>query len=195
MIRDETSVSTLADNWPYAFQDPTENEAFRTLLTTFAEDVARLDRAINAVYENRFIESATGRELAKLGSVVGVTRRAGEDDETLRYRVRLSMAVAASTGTAEDIEAVIDAAFGADALDKIGVETSADTPELLFLIPPQKIDAIPISQARVGDRLNQAMPAGTGVQVISDEDVFTFRSDAADAEDYEAGFGEGVWTN
>ncbi|TKX52800.1 hypothetical protein EXE42_15370, partial [Halorubrum sp. SP3] len=153
-----TSIATLADNWPYSFQDPTRNTELRTLLSAFVEDFQLVNQSITELHTNQYIDTATGQELANLGAAIGLTREDGESDASFRYRLQVGMAVAASDGTAADIESVMAVAFGEDALDSITVEVATDAPELLFIVDPQRIDQVPISKDRLERRLTEAMP-------------------------------------
>jgi hypothetical protein len=204
-----TDLDTLRDRWPYGFQYiengyvgygtaygtqySVDNDTFHSYLLAFLRSIDDLNDTIADLYHERFIASATDEELEKLARPLGVTREAGESDDDFRYRVQLRLAVATSNGTPEDIETVVERALSDAAVDSTSVEVAPSTPELRFLVDAQYIDDVPISEARLETLLERAMPAGTGIDLVT-EDVFTFAETDADAPSYGAGFGEGVWS-
>ena len=189
-----TETPDLVESWPYTFQQIETDSPLYEYLSIYATELARLDAFIDELYEQRFIETATGVELTQLGAPLGVKRRADETDEQFRYRLKLRKAVASSNGTAEDIRGIITQAFDDDATSEITVGVVEDAPVLLFIIPPDLLADVPITSSQLSATLNSAMPCGSGVQIVSGDDIFTFYEDDTDAASYEAGFGEGVWT-
>lgn len=191
----EPTLTDVRENWPYGFQYINPDSRLGEWLGVFVTELQSVSTDIQAVRDSHFIADADLPELTKIARTVGIAPEQGESVEQFRYRLRLELAVASSDGTASDMEAILQAAFGEEALDTITVNVAPDSPELLFLIDPQYIQDSPYPQSRIASLLRRGMPAGTDVQIISDNDVFTFRSDPANANDYEAGFDEGVWTN
>lgn len=160
-----TDTLSLVKRWPYGFQHIGSDDDLYDYLGAYATELQQIDVFIDELYEERFLESATGRELEKLAGEVGVTREEGETDDSLRYRALLRKAVAASSGTPSDIEGILRVAFDEETLDEIGVSHSPGNPVTQFIIPGTKIDAIPISRSRLESELEAAFPAGYGVVV------------------------------
>lgn len=189
-----TDVTDVRKNWPYDFQRIPENSEFAGYLSVFTEQLQTINDTIGSLYDERFIESATGPQLRRFGARVGVTRNDGESDEDFRFRVLLNHAVAASNGTADDIEAILTLAFGDDALATIGVEHAPGEPVIRFVLGGGLLDGIPVSETRFTELLAQAFPCGTGVELVT-EDVFTFNESGTSSPSYAAGFGQGVWAS
>lgn len=188
-----TSTRDLADNWPYQFQRVSTSDPLYEYLGVYATEIARLDAFIDTLYEQRFIQTATTRELEKLAAAINVTRNKGETDEEFRYRVQLRRVQATSNGTAEDIEQLLTAAFGEQAT-QIQISPAPSSPVLRIAVPQQLITESPLNTDTLTDIFNDAMPCGTAVSLIT-EDVFTFVSDNETPPAYAAGFGEGEWAN
>lgn len=162
---EHTDTPALVKRWPYGFQHIGEHDPLFDYLSGYASELQQIDVFIDELYEQRFLESATGHELEKLAGEVGVTRDDGETDESLRYRARLRKAVAASDGTPSDIEVILQIAFSEETLGEINVTHSPGAPVTQFNIPGNEIDNIPISRAEFESELERAFPAGYGVVV------------------------------
>jgi len=187
-----TTTRDLADNWPYRFQDVEQGDPLYEYLGVYATEISRLDAFIDTLYEQRFIQTATTRELEKLAAAINVTRNEDESDEEFRYRVQLRRVQATSDGTAGDIAEVLIAAFG-PAAEQIEISPSPTNPILRLTIPQQLLTDSPLSQATLQTIFDEAMPCGTSVTLIT-EDVFTFVAPEDEPPEYAAGFGEGAWT-
>ena len=173
-----TSTPDIVERWPYSFQHIDDTDPQWDYLGAFASELRRIDVFIDELYEQRYAQSATGRELEKIGAPVGVTREANEDDEEFRLRVRMGKAISASDGTAEDIERVLEIAFGSENLD--GIEVTHDTghPVTRFDIPSSTMNTIPLTAQEFETRLEDAFPCGHGVIVVT-SDSFVFGSGGA----------------
>lgn len=160
-----TDTPALVRRWPYDFQHIGNGEPLYDYLSGYAAEFQQIDVFIDELYEQRFMESATDRELEKLVGEVGITRDDGENDNSLRYRGRLRKAIAASDGTPSDIEVILQIAFDEDTLSDISVTHSPGAPVTQFEIPGNEIDNIPISRSEFESELERAFPAGYGVVV------------------------------
>jgi len=187
-----TSTRDLVTNWPYSFQRITEEDPLYEYLGVYATEIARLDAFLDTLYEQRFIESANSEELDKLAAALNVSRQADETDEQFRYRIQLRQIQAASNGTAADIRNLLLRAFGEQAR-QIEITTDPAAPVLRFTLPEQLLTEVPIAQDTFRTILEDAMPCGTSVTLIT-EDVFTFVAPEDEPPEYAAGFGEGTWT-
>jgi len=188
-----TDTDDVVAQWPYEFQSISDGEPLYNYLSVYVSELQRLNSTIGDLTDQRFIETATGPELERLGVEVGVTRQAGESDDSLRLRVQIGKAVAASTGTPEDIRTILSIAFGEDALESIVVSHVGGSPVLSFEIPSSLINDIPLTAEQFEDELREAFPAGSDVEVITD-DVFTFVGENETAPSYAGGFGQGKWS-
>lgn len=170
---EHTDTPDLIERWPYDFQritphgdgDPNQYD----YLSAFATELRRIDVFIDELYEQRFLESATDRELEKLAAPLGIMRRAEEGDDSLRYRARLGKAIAASDGTAKDIETILGIAFGEDNFDSIQVENVEDAPVIRIWYPSPLIDEIPLTQSELEDQLRRAIPCGHNIELLADD--------------------------
>lgn len=172
-IKDKTTTPDVVRNWPYDFQTISTGGEHYDYLGAFASELRHIDVFIEELYEQRFIETATNRELEKLGAGFGATREAGEDDDAFRYRARLRKAIAASDGTPEDIEGILAIAFGDDALETIDISHSTGSPVLQIDIPQTEIDDIPLTRSEFESIFEKAFPAGHGISVTT-SDTFVF---------------------
>lgn len=168
-IVDKTDTPDVIERWPYQFQYIDSDKPFWKYISAFASELRHIDVFIDELYEQRFLESASGIELEKLALEVGVTRRIQESDEKLRSRAQLRKVVSTSDGTAGDIEGILTITFGEDALDAITVTHLDDRPVTQFTLQQSMIDDIPLSREELVDELERAFPAGYGVDIPTTE--------------------------
>jgi len=164
-----TTTPQVVENWPYDFQYIDTDSDHFDYLGVFATEMQHVDVFIDELYEQRFIETATTDELRKLGAEVGVTKRVNETEKEFRFRVQLGKAIAASDGTANDIETIIDIAFSNVNKSNIDVEHAQGLPVIRFAIPQPYLDDIPLTQQELTDRLEDAFPCGFGVEVVTSD--------------------------
>lgn len=188
------TLADIDDAWPYRFQRISDDTRIGRYCEVYLEQLQSLSTRSQELYDERFIETATGQQLRRFGARVGVTRNDGESDEDFRFRVLLNHAVAASDGTAEDIETILRLAFGEAALESITVSQSPSLPVTRFVIDQSLLDTIPVDEEGLTALLDRAFPCGTSVQILT-EKVFTFSSDGDTPPAYAAGFGQGVWSS
>lgn len=163
-----TSTPDLIERWPYDFQRIPNGSDQYHYLSAYATELRRIDTFIDELYEQRFIETATGIELEKLAAPLGVTRRAGESDESLRYRARLGKLISASDGTASHFESIVSAAFPGAELTNIEISNVDGAPVIELLVPENVVDSVPISLSETEDLMTLAVPSGHAVRVITD---------------------------
>lgn len=163
----KTDTPALLERWPYDFQKIRDGDEYYDYLGAYVTELHQIDVFIDELYEQRFIDTATDRELEKLAASVGITRLAGEGDDDLRFRAKLRKAVAASDGTPEDIEVIMALAFGEDELENIEVSKVTGDPVTQFDVPQPALDDIPLTRPEFEDELERAFPAGYGVNVVT----------------------------
>lgn len=180
----QITVDDFDDYWPYEFQQlsnlftpygntygqpyrRTEDAALLGYLRSYTRYLQRVGRAIHTLYEQRYLDTATGAELAKLSAAVGVTRGPNETDDRFRFRIQLAQAVAVSNGTAEDIKTVLKQVFDKETLSTITFERQRSQPVVDVEIPTAALTEIPVSTGVFEQQLARAFPCGYGVRVIT----------------------------
>jgi len=170
VFKEATATRDITNRWPYSFQRIPSGDPHWNYLSAYATELSKVDSSINDLYDSRFLESASGRELEKLAAAAGgVTRRAGESDDKLRLRARLRKVGAASDGTSEHIRSMLRAAFPDKSLGSINVTHVTGDPIIQFQVPSQYISDIPLSRSEFEDELRRASPCGTDVTVVLDD--------------------------
>lgn len=188
-----TTVQDVIDNWPYEAQNPHTDDDIGEYLSSFVTSLQTVDQTLADLHDNQFIKSADLPQLRKIGQRVGVTPNDGEKVEAFRYRVRVEHAVAASNGTADDIEAVIESALGDEALNDTVIDVTNGSPELAALINERYIGEKPYDRETIESLIERALPCGWGFRTALSEKAFAFYTDENDAPAYTGGFSEGAW--
>ena len=177
---------TIRDNWPYYRVVPTEEGAVYDLLTVLETEYDRVDVQLDELQEQRFIETATGVELDKLASEVGVVRETGESDKRLRFRTKIAKAITRSSGNIYELAQLFNLLFEDDTTD-VTLTPVPDAPVINAEVSDTIIQDTPVTQSELERLLTQALPSGDALQITT-KDTFAF-----DGETTAGGFNEGEW--
>jgi hypothetical protein len=153
----------------------TEDGNLDIYLRTILSQIKSLEADIGEVADQRFVETATGEELERLGEQVGVERKTGEADSALRRRIRAAYAAARSTGTYEDIAQVALLLLDADPseISIVRAENTGSPGTARVEVPTPVLSASPLSEPQIVDILGDAAVGGHRIQ-IQQSDVFTW---------------------
>jgi len=186
----ETQSGDIIDNWdgPVSLE-PGDN--LYKLLQVVGSENRRLDLELESLYDNRFVDTATGRELEKLGKYVGVTRKTDEKDDKLRIRINAAFASQASDTTRDSFATVALLVLDADA-ESVSFSSPPETePKTVELtVDGSIIDASPLTIDEIQVLLNGALSVDAQAVIISGGG-FAFAGDDASLE----GFNEGTWSS
>jgi len=179
------SIDDARQQFPNAGVEIDADDPLAALLRTLVSQYRRVDSEIDGVYGERFINSATGRELELLGANVGVDPRTGESEAAFRARVRAGYLIAISDGTFNAIARAARALFDADA-DEITLDGPPATSGGVgrVIVSAVRLDEAPLTQTEAATTLTDAAPLGHRIEVLSD-DAFLF------GESGQQGLGEG----
>ncbi len=165
-------MADIVANWPFDEIVPTEEEAVYDIILAVESAINEVDNEIDTLYEQRFLDSATGRQLELLAAEVGVVRETNEGDDSLRLRAQLRKALSNSNGTVDDLARLLKIAFGDDT-NKISVSVDAAEPIVELTIPSALIDDLPITRVRLQSILEDSLPGSDSLQILTD-DTFAF---------------------
>ena len=186
----ETQSDDIIDNWdgPVSLE-PGDN--LYKLLQVVGSENRRLDLELESLYDNRFVDTATGRELEKLGRYVGVTRKTDEKDDKLRIRINAAFASQASDTTRDSFATIALLVLDADA-ESVSFSSPPETePKTVELtVDGSIIDASPLTIDEIQVLLNGALSVDAQAVIISGGG-FAFAGDDASLE----GFNEGTWSS
>lgn len=90
----------IIENWNHPI-DPHESTNLHSLIEVIASENERIDVELDDLYDERFLDTATGHELEKIGQLIGIKRKEGESNEKLRTRIKAGFSAAASDTTYE----------------------------------------------------------------------------------------------
>lgn len=165
MSTDEIAVH---DNWPFETIVPYEDEALYDLIVAYETQLDRVDVQADELMEQRFIDTATTRELEKLAAEVGVNRETNESEERFRFRTKIAKAVTRSTGTIDSFATVLYTIFDDD-VSEISIDTPPDEPVVQLIMPSDLVDQIPLTLNELEDELIEIIPTADGLEIITDD--------------------------
>ncbi|OYR94044.1 hypothetical protein DJ71_02355 [Halorubrum sp. E3] len=146
------------------------DDPLAALLRTLVSQLHRVDAEIDDLYDQRFIDTATNRELELIGANVGVERRTGESDDSFRSRVRAGYRIATSDGTFKEIARAALALLDADPADiQLEGPPATDGGVGRVLVPDILVDESPLSQTEIASELTRAAPLGHRIEVLTDD--------------------------
>lgn len=189
-VTSQDNVDDIVGAWDLPVP-PTQGNEIHGLLSVLVSELDRIDDEIETTYDDRFIGTADGEELAKIGDPVGALREAGESDDHFRKRLQTIYGARASGATYDDF-----AQIALSALD-------AGPSDVSLEVPPQPLDATvtiqvdsqtitdsPFEESEIADLLRDSISAGHDV-VIEKTGTFAFDGDDGTLE----GFDEGTWSS
>jgi len=177
----------IQDNWPYSKITLDEGEAAYDIAQSMETQLDRIDVEIDELAEQRFIDTATDKELEKLALEVGIRRKTGESDESLRFRTQLAKAISRTDGKLDELAQLFNLLFGEDA-KRLSLSSTGDYPVVTVSIPTEFIENVPITKGEFEDQLSGALPSGDAIELLS-QDAFAFAGGASGK-----GFDEGTWS-
>lgn len=183
------NITDIVDNWPSQAID-VHSQPLYDWLSVLVSEYYRLDVEINELYENRFVETAQGVELEKLGKPVDIERRYGESDSSLRRRVRAGFARATSTTDFKIFAQITSTVLGTDT-SNITLNRGSDFPNspTVEVVVPDTVVNEDFNESDAKTYLEEAVPVGHTVDVTV-QGTFAFQtSDGSTLTG--AGFGDG----
>lgn len=161
------------DNDALHFEDGQDYYEFFQVLVKQCD---RIDDEICNLYENRFVEQASGKELEELGKFVNCTRKTNEPDERYRIRINAEFAKVSSTTTYESFARLALNVLQTNADNVEIYRSDDDAPVVVVDTYQQVIQGSTFTGNEIGELLNDAVPAGHGVDVQL-KGSFEFKSD------------------
>jgi hypothetical protein len=158
----------LAEEWPLESIQPDEEEAIYDLLIALQEELNRVERNIDDLYDERFVDSATGEELERLGAEVGVVKQTGESEDRYRLRVKIAKSISRSDGSLPALARTLERIFGDNAAT-LTLETVPGDPAIRLRVPTEVLDTIPLTRGELETELRQFMPVNDRIEVVTDD--------------------------
>ena len=127
------------------------------VLTSYLEQVQVLEDDFWEVFSNRWVDTATGIQLDRLGEIVGETRQSSSDDE-YRAFIRARIRVNRSNGKMPELVSIVSLI-----LDGGAVTAREYYPSSIVI---GAYDALPVSARRVNRMLQRAKAGGVRIDLI-----------------------------
>jgi len=176
----------ITEKWDHPIDIRPNTDLYKLLLVSRREN-SRINLEIEELYDNRFLSSATGNELGKLGKYVGVQRKTDEPDKKLRKRIQAEFLAQGSdttyryfaTASLEILEAPKEA---------VNMITPPESPSKVITLEVEgKIfDENPLTVSEIADLLDKCVSADAKVNLI-DAGTFAFAGDDDSLEGWDVG--------
>lgn len=183
------NTEDIVENWDHPVQINEENDLYKLLQVTAREN-KRIDLDIEQIYDDRFLESATGVELEKIGKMVDVRRKNGEYDSKLRKRIKANFAAQASDTTFKQFASTALSILETEP-GNITINTPPDTPAKVVQIELDGVilDNNPLTKTELIDLMNKVVSVDATVEMV-EIGTFAFDGDESNLE----GWDEGTWS-
>jgi len=156
------------DEWPFDVVVPEDEEPIHDILTVFEYSSIELQYDIANVYEQLYLDTATGYELRALAAEVGITPTTNEQDDHLRFKTQLRKSTLRSDGTLPDLLKILQRVFAEDTA-KISIAAQSGEPTVRLKIPTPLLEDIPLTQIELESELDRALPVSDPLTVITED--------------------------
>lgn len=164
------------------------------LVDVLAQQYYRFDSDVDQLRHDRYVETATGTELDRLGREFNTDRPAGEKDDAFRNRVKAGRARARSTTTWPDFARFTLDVLDADPSDvQLSIDYDDELGSVIVGVTTNIIDEAPFGEETIKTFLEATIPGSRRV-ALRRRDGFQFSLPSTTDEKSGAGFGQGVWT-
>lgn len=186
----QTEENEIVKNWDHPISLSEEKTLYK-LLTVITEENRRIDVGIEEIYDDKFLNTATGTELEKLGDWVGVERKTGEGDDKLRTRIKAEFAAQASDTTYETF-AKVTLSILETTPKTIDINTPPNSnPKVIEIeVDGSVLDDSSLSISELTPLLNKTVSADARVDIIT-TGTFAFAGDDTALK----GWNEGTWSS
>lgn len=172
LVLTDDFVDTLTDI--QSALDPLDGEVNRAA-ELLSEQYVRLTYNVDVLYDERYVDTATGTELDRLGANVGVRRPTGESDAKFRKRVKAGYVTANSRGTFSDVARAAVAILDCDT-NQVSLERARHTSEAAtarLSVEGTVLDNSLFTNTEIKDVLSDALVGGHRLE-LQRNDVFTW---------------------
>lgn len=172
--RNINEAGKVWDNGGIAFN---ENTNTYSLVKALLAPNDRIDDNLEDIYKSRYINTATGSNLDKLGHLVNLPRKYGEGDDKYRARIKVQFRVG-TIGTTFDEFAEFTASLLNTDLPNITFDYNyGSDPATIFLYTDASVyDNSALTRSETADFLKKAVPAGHNVKA-QERGTFRLKSD------------------
>lgn len=180
----------IIKNWDHPIE-LTEDKNLYDLLLVLSKENRRIDLDLEELYDDRFLDSASGEELKKIAKLVNAEMKTGEGEEKFRKRVRGEFAVQASDTTYESFATILLSILEANA-SSVEITTPPDTHDKVVEVRVDSgiINENPLSMSEINDLLDRTVSAGARVDIY-ETGAFAFAGDDTTL----AGWDDGTWSS
>lgn len=180
-IEADDAPSSVYDRFDAHLKPPfksTEDSQWDKFLDVLAQEFEDWIDTRNEMHVARYIDTADGVELDRIGEFVGAERRSGERDAHYRARLKVEFHVRVGSGTIDDV--IKTSALLLDtARSNITVSEDFDTEAARFNVevPAHVIDNSGVTVDEYGQLLENVRAAGVRVRAQT-KGTFTYRSES-----------------
>lgn len=159
---------------------PGGGKVWGALIAALASEFDDFEATLKDVDIAKFVDTATGQRLDRLGEVFDVDRETGESDDRYRIRIQVALRELLSSGTVQEIRSTI-----AVLLDVDGSEIVIDEPydvesaRIDVGVFESELEARGISVSEFDDFVDGIAAAGVGIQMVA-LGTFTYVSEGED---------------
>jgi len=145
------------------------------ILKTLKRQLDRLDIEVDALYDERFINTANNDHLERIAARYDLDRKTNEPDSKLRQRTEAARRVAQSRGTYQDVAKVALALLNADPaeIEMVRPSESGEKGTGIVRVNSNVLDDTPLSNSELITILTEAAIGGHRI-VIEEKNAFRY---------------------
>lgn len=182
-MRDRDDIYDLLEELlknPY----PQTGESWQAILNAIAKEVAELEKARSEAEDAKFVTTAEGEQLDRIGEFFGTERKTNEPDDVYRLRLQVALRSQVGSGTIPEIIDVVDTILPNVDRDQIDVEEPIQLEPMFVRIrlPKDTFANSTLSDTDLVNTLEDIVAGGVAVGLAADyiQDETLVTSDEVD---------------
>lgn len=178
MAAQHTVSDEIGNIWPTRGLDYEKGKGNARLAGSLGEKTEWIERTLDQIREARHIDDAAGKQLDRIGQLLGVRRQSGEQDPQYKARIKAEAIAGRSSGTFRDI---LDGMAAILETEKQRIELKRDDAAIAtaeITVQSVDVDDAPITISDLKDAAKDMVLAGHAVNVVeSQKNAFTLIAD------------------
>jgi len=147
---------------------PVDGKVWGALIAALASEFEDFEATLKDVDVAKFVDTATGARLDRLGDVFDVDRETGESDDKYRIRIKVALRELLSSGTVQEIKSAIAVLLDVDESEVVIDEPyDVESARIDVGVFESELEEREISIAEFDDFVDGLAAGGVGIQTFA----------------------------
>lgn len=147
---------------------PADGKVWGALIAALASEFDDFEATLEDVDVAKFVDTATGQRLDRLGDIFDVDRETGENDDKYRIRIQVALRELLSSGTVQEIKSAIAVLLNVDESEIVIDEPyDVESARIDVGVFESELEDRGISVSEFDDFADGLVAAGVGIQTFA----------------------------